>query len=69
MAGEKRPSSLYMDLKELRKRFDEVDKTMIGYIDYDGLQQMIAGMDGFDNSMAMELMNSLDRDKDGKVNL
>ena len=69
MAGEKRPSSLYMDLKELRKRFDEVDKTMIGYIDYDGLKQMIAGMDGFDNSMAMELMNSLDRDKDGKVNL
>ena len=69
MASEKRPSSLYMDLKELRRRFDEVDKTMIGYIDYDGLQQMIAGMDGFDNSMAMELMNSLDRDKDGKVNL
>ena len=69
MASEKRPSSLYMDLKELRKRFDEVDKTMIGYINYDGLQQMIAGMDGFDNSMAMELMNSLDRDKDGKVNL
>lgn len=67
MASEKRPSSLYMDLKELRRRFDEVDKTMIGYIDYDGLQQMIAGMDGFDNSMAMELMNSLDRDKDGKV--
>ena len=67
MADEKRRSSLYLDLKELRERFEEVDKDNKGYIDYGGLEQMIAGMEGFNSSMAGELMDSLDRDKDGKV--
>lgn len=67
MADEKRRSSLYLDLKELRERFEEVDQDNKGYIDYGGLEQMIAGMEGFDSSMAGELMDSLDRDKDGKV--
>ncbi len=67
MASEKRPSSLYMDLKELRNHFDEVDTEGYGYIDYDGLKRMISHMDGFDASALHELMNTLDRDGDGKV--
>lgn len=62
-----RPSSLYMDLKELRKRFDEVDTERNGYIDYKGLQEMISTMDGFDSYAVQGLMNTLDRDGDGKV--
>ena len=67
MANEKRPSSLYMDLKNLRERFNEIDKEEKGYIEREGLEQMIRGMEGFDVSMTTELMESLDRDKDGKV--
>ena len=62
-----RPSSLYMDLKELRNRFDEVDTEKNGYIDYKGLQDMISNMDGFDSFAVLELMKMLDRDGDGKV--
>ena len=67
MASQKRPSSLYMDLKELRNRFDEVDIDGKGYIDYRGLQEMISGMEGFNSSALQELMDTLDRDRDGKV--
>lgn len=62
-----RPSSLYMDLKELRVRFCEVDVEDKGYIDYSGLQVMISTMEGFDSSASKELMVALDRDGDGKV--
>lgn len=64
-----RPSSLYMDLKELRVRFSEVDIHNKGYIEYEGLQQMISNMEGFDSSASSELMAALDRDGDGKVSL
>lgn len=66
MAAEKR-SSFLLDLRELRKGFDAVDTEGRGYIDFDGLKLMIEGMQGLDGSMANELMDSLDRDKDGKV--
>ena len=66
MTDKKRPSSLYLDLKELRERFEEVDKEKKGYIDYNGLQQMISNMD-FDPALTRQLMDNLDRDKDGKV--
>ena len=56
-----------MDLKELRNRFDEVDIDGKGYIDYRGLQEMISGMEGFNSSALQELMDTLDRDRDGKV--
>lgn len=62
MASEKRPSSLYLDLKQLKEKFEEVDREAKGYIDRDGLQQMTEALD------LEELMRSLDRDKDGKVN-
>ena len=61
MAREKRPSSLYLDLKELKEKFDEADSEGKGYIDRDGLQRMTEGFD------IDQLMLSLDRDKDGKV--
>lgn len=67
MASEKRPSSFYLDLKNLRERFEEVDKDGKGFIDYEELQVMIASMEEFDPAMARELMDYLDRDKDGKV--
>lgn len=67
MTDQKRPSSLYLDLKQLRERFEEVDKEGKGYIDYNGLQLMISDMEGLDPGMAEELMANLDRDKDGKV--
>ena len=67
MSAEKRPSSLYLDLKNLRELFQEVDKDEKGYIDFDGLQEMISNMEEFDPNMAKELMEKLDRDKDGKV--
>ena len=66
MTDKKRPSSLYLDLKELRERFEEVDKEKKGYIDYNGLQQMISNME-FDPALTRQLMDNLDRDKDGKV--
>ena len=62
MASEKRPSSLYLDLQELKEKFEEADIEGKGYIDRDGLQGMTEGFD------LDELMLSLDRDKDGKVN-
>lgn len=67
MSADKRPSSLYVDLKKLRELFQEVDKEEKGYIDFDGLQEMISSMEEFDPNMAKELMETLDRDKDGKV--
>lgn len=67
MTTEKRPSSLYFDLISLRERFDEVDRDGKGFIDYKGLQTMIENMEEFDPGMARELMDTLDRDKDGKV--
>ena len=68
MATEKR-SSFLLDLRDLHNGFDAVDTEGKGYIDFDGLQLMIAGMKGLDGSMAQELMDSLDRNKDGKVTL
>lgn len=66
MAAQKR-SSFLLDLRDLRKGFDAVDTEGKGYIDFDGLRLMMDGMQGLDGSMAQELMDSLDRDKDGKV--
>lgn len=60
-------SSFLLDIRELRKTFDEVDTENKGYIDFDGLRLMINGILGMDASMAPELMESLDRDNDGKV--
>lgn len=67
MSVEKRPSSLYLDLKSLGELFREVDKEEKGYIEFEGLQEMISNMNEFDPSMAKELMEKLDRDRDGKV--
>ena len=61
MASEKRPSSLYLDLRDLKEKFEEADHERKGYIDRDGLEQMTEGLD------VDELMLNLDRDNDGKV--
>lgn len=66
MASGKR-SSFLLDLRDLRTSFDAVDTERRGYIDFDGLKLMIEDMEGLDHSMAHELMDSLDRNKDGKV--
>ena len=68
MATEKR-SSFLLDLRDLRDGFDAVDTERKGYIEFDGLKLMIEGMKGLDGSMAHELMDSLDRNNDGKVML
>ena len=61
MASGKRPSSLYLDLRELKEKFEEADNEGKGYIDRDGLQGMTEGLD------IDALMLTLDRDNDGKV--
>jgi hypothetical protein len=68
MTDDKR-SSLYLHLKEIRERFENVDRENRGYIDCSGLREMISDMEDFDPDLADDLMDKLDRDKDGKVTL
>ncbi len=68
MAGSKpKRSSFYADLDHLRTHFDALDTERCGFIGYAQLQTLAQQIQGFDESMVSELMEKLDRDRDGKV--
>ncbi len=68
MAGSKpKRASFYADLDHLRTHFDALDSENCGYIGYEQLKTLAKEIQGFDDSMVSELMEKLDRDKDGKV--
>lgn len=60
-------ASFYADLDLLRSQFDSLDPKNSGYIGYGELTTLVKSMQGFEESMVPELMERLDRDKDGKV--
>ena len=60
-------ASFYADLDLLRSQFDSLDPKNSGYIGYSELTTLVKSMQGFEESMVPELMERLDRDKDGKV--
>lgn len=64
--GEKR-RSFYTDLDHLRKCFDEVDRQKNGFIGLQELTELVNSMPNSRDSVVVELMDKLDRDKDGKV--
>ncbi len=59
--------SFYADLDRLRSHFDSLDQDRTGYIGYSELQQLVQKMSGIEEAVLPELMEKLDRDKDGKV--
>ncbi len=65
VSGKRR--SFYADLDSLRSCFDNVDKRKSGYIGYDELTKLVESMPGTEDSVVSELMEKLDRDKDGQV--
>ena len=69
MAGRTKRTSLYADLDLLRTSFEAQDSEKSGYIGYSELTKLACEMQGFEESMVPELMERLDRDKDGKVRL
>lgn len=61
--------SFYTDLDHLRKCFDNVDHDRSGFIGYNELTKLVQIMPDAEDSVVPELMDKLDRDKDGKVRL
>ncbi len=59
--------SFYADLDHLRKCFDQVDHGKSGFIGYTELTKLVQSMPDTECSVVPELMEKLDRDKDGKV--
>lgn len=61
--------SFYADLDHLRKCFDNVDSNKSGFIGYSELTKLVESMPmpNAGDSVVSELMQKLDRDKDGKV--
>ena len=60
-------ASFYADLDLLRTHFEALDPGKSGYIGPDELKNLAREIQGFEESMVSELMEKLDRDKDGKV--
>lgn len=60
-------SSLYADLENLRSQFSSLDPNNTGYIGYEELKTLAQSESGLDEAMVPELLEKLDRDKDGKV--
>ena len=67
MAASSRRKSFYADLDRLKHHFDALDPQKSGYIGYAELTQLVQSMRGQEESVVPELMERLDRDKDGKV--
>ena len=67
LAMANRRASFYADLDLLRSQFDSLDPQNTGYIGYSELTTLVKSMQGFEESMVPDLMDRLDRDKDGKV--
>ena len=61
--------SFNTDLDHLRKCFNNVDLHKSGFIGLEGLSKLVDSMPDTDpeHSIVAELMEKLDRDKDGKV--
>lgn len=66
MAATKR-RSFNTDLDHLRKCFNEVDHMKSGFIGLEELTKLVNSMPHPRDSVVAELMEKLDRDKDGKV--
>lgn len=61
--------SFYADLERLKTHFDALDQDRTGYIGYSELQQLVQKMSGIEEAVLPELMDKLDRDKDGRVSV
>lgn len=67
MAGTGKRRSFYADLGHLRTCFKDLDPENLGFIGYGELTQLVQSMPNTKDSVVPELMEKLDRDKDGKV--
>lgn len=65
-AGGKR-RSFYADLDHMRSLFDSVDASKTGLIGFKELCVLVQNIPGIEEATVPELMDRLDRDKDGKV--
>ena len=65
-AGGKR-RSFYTDLDHMRSLFDSVDADKTGYIGFKELCILVRNIPGIEEAAVPELMDRLDRDRDGKV--
>lgn len=61
--------SFNTDLDHLRKCFSDVDHLKSGFIGLEELTKLVNSMPDSRDSVVAELMETLDRDKDGKVSL
>ncbi len=59
--------SFNTDLDHLRGCFNNVDHQKSGFIGLQELAELVESMPGSQDSVVAELMEKLDRDKDGKV--
>lgn len=59
--------SFYADLDHLRGLFENLDSEKTGFIGYNELTKLVQSMPNTEDSVVPELMDKLDRDKDGKV--
>lgn len=67
MAASGKRRSFYADLDRLRQHFDSLDAEQSGHIGFKELTKLVESMPGVEESAVPELMDRLDRDKDGKV--
>ena len=65
-AGGKR-RSFYADLDHMRSLFNSVDTSKTGSIGFPELCVLVRNIPGIEEAAVPELMEGLDRDKDGKV--
>ena len=59
--------SFNADLDHMRNLFDSVDSSKTGYIGFKELCLLVCSIPGIEEETVPELMENLDRDKDGKV--
>jgi len=59
--------SFYANLDKLKSHFDSLDHERTGYIGYSELKQLVQKVSDLEEAVLPELMEKLDRDKDGKV--
>ena len=59
--------SLYADLEHLRAQFTSLDPDNTGFIGYEELVTLAQSESGLDEAMVPELLEKLDRDRDGRV--